>query len=524
MNIDNKLDLVLDHFHSGKLKQAQYLCRKILKKQPDNINALHYLGVIYHQLGDIDSAIQCIIRLLEVDPSFAEAYNNLGNIYQDNKQLDNAISCYQKALQINPSLAQAYFNLGIVLQDTGRLDEAISSYEKALNLNYYTFGIHNNLGLALHDQERSSEAIQFFQKSIQLNPYFADAYYNLGNALASLNQTDEAISFYQKALQLNPDYVEAHWNLALASLLSGDFQQGLKEYEWRWKLKGHYQYHFAQPLWDGSDIGGKTILLHAEQGFGDTIQFIRYASLLADQGANVIVQCQNELTPLFTYTKGIQQVISFGEAIPLFDIHCPLASLPLLFETSIKTIPSYIPYLFPDPEVLSKWKNKLEDNKTNLKIGLVWSGNPKHKNDLKRSCSLETFSSLAHLDKITLYSLQKGDAAKELLFSPKGMRIVNHTDAINDFLDTAGHIDTLDLVISVDTSVAHLAGALGKPVWILLPYNPDWRWLLNCEDSPWYPTMRLFRQPNPGDWESVMIKVANELTTLSLMHYRLHSR
>jgi hypothetical protein len=265
-------------------------------------------------------------------------------------------------------------------------------------------------------------------------------------------------------------------------------------------------------------------LLHAEQGFGDTIQFIRYASLLADREANVMVQCQKELTPLLKYTKGIQQVVSFGEALPPFDIQCPLASLPLFFETTIDTIPSYTPYFFLNPELIQRWKNKIENDKTNFQIGLVWSGNPKYKNDLKRSCSLAMFSTLAHLDNITLYSLQKGEAANEAKYPPKGMRLIDYTEEINDFLDTAGFIKTLDLVISVDTSVAHLAGALGKTVWTLLPYNPDWRWLINREDSPWYPAMRLFRQPNPGDWESVIKKVTNELEALKLMDYRLHSR
>jgi hypothetical protein len=277
--------------------------------------------------------------------------------------------------------------------------------------------------------------------------------------------------------------------MALALLLAGNFRDGWREYEWRWETYlASSKRNFSQPLWDGYDIKGRTILLYDEAGFGDTIQFIRYAPLVAQYG--------------------IQQIVGRGEELPKFDVHCPLSSLPLIFDTRLESIPTKIPYIYVEPKLIQKWRNKVQHDEFKTKIGLVWAGRS------ISSCSLETFSTIAQIDNITFYSLQKGEAKKQAKNPPKGMSFIDLTEDINDFSDTAALIENLDLIITVDTAVAHLAGALGKSVWTLLPFVPDWRWMLNRDDSPWYPTMRLFRQPSLGDWESVIDKIKDELLKL----------
>jgi hypothetical protein len=298
----------------------------------------------------------------------------------------------------------------------------------------------------------------------------------------------------------------------MALLLKGDFKNGWKEYEWRWEAKCFIskKFHFSKPFWDGGDITGRTILLHAEQGLGDTIQFVRYVSLVERMGAKVITACQKELKSLLVKSKLFGTVVSFQDPIPEFDIHCPLMSLPFTLLTSIETIPAEIPYITADSELISRWRERIQPDHS-FKIGVVWSGNPKYKKNRVRSCSLETFSPLAEHNEITFYSLQKGDAAEQAKNPSNNMKLVDLTDEINDFSDTAAFIEHLDFIITVDTAVAHLAGAMGKPVWTLLPFVPDWRWMLDREDSPWYPTMKLFRQTSPGDWDSVIMRIKEEL-------------
>jgi tetratricopeptide (TPR) repeat protein len=515
MNIGKAIDLVYKNYQEGNLQQAEDISRKILEKKPDNADMLHMLGVICYQLGNHDSGIQYIKKALLIDPDFTEAYNNLGNIYQEMKQLDEAIACYRKALKLNPNLPKAYYNLGIALQDSKQPDEAILYYRKAVVLGMHTPGLYSNLGLALQEQGQADEAISSYQKALQLDPKFVEAHYNLGNAFQEKGQLDKAISCYQKVIQLDSDYTDARYNLSLVLLLTGDFKQGWEEYEWRWKLKDKEQNHYSQPLWKGNDIAGCTILLHAEQGFGDTIQFIRYAPLVAERCKRVIVQCQKELISLLHTVKGVDQVFMQGQQLPEFDLHCPLLNLPSIFETDMSNIPAKIPYITADAAKAEMWKERIQKGGARIRTGLVWSGNPKHKKDHKRSCRLEIFSPLAEAGKITFYSLQKGSAAAEAKNPHHDLQLIDYTEEMYNFADTAGLIANLDLVISVDTSVAHLAGALGKNVWILLPFDSDWRWLLDREDSPWYPTMKLYRQPAPGDWESVISRVKEDLRKLN---------
>ena len=322
---------------------------------------------------------------------------------------------------------------------------------------------------------------------------------------------DEAIEYFQKALRINTNYGEAHWNLSLALLLSGKFKEGWKEYEWRWtSVAKADQRHLPGIFWDGSDIKEHTILLYSEQGIGDTIQFIRYASLVAKRDSKVIVECSKDLVPLAQSVEGVYKAIPYSKHPPETDFQCPLLSLPYIFNTTLENIPAEKPYIIADPILCQKWREKVHNFSSKFKIGLVWAGRPTHNKDRYRSFALGTFGPLAHED-IGFFSLQKGKASEQTKHPPNGMNLIDLTEDIHDFSDTAAFIENLDLVISVDTAVAHLAGAMGKPIWTLIPFAPDWRWLLNREDSPWYPTMRLFRQTSIDDWESVIDFVSYEL-------------
>ncbi len=431
--------------------------------------------------------------------------------YQEEGKLDHAEFLYRKILKENPHNYAICNNLGHVLRKKEHLDEAVTFFEKAIQINPNFAMACANLGLALQDMGKPDDAIICFQKELQLNPNCAEAHNDLGFAFQEKEQINKAIMNYKKAIELNPTFVMAHWNLSHALLMSGDFNQGWQEYEWRWKLKDVYKLKLSQPIWDGSDIAESTILLHTEQGFGDNIQFMRYVPLVAERSARVIIGCQKELLSLFRHVNGVYQVVMFGELSPQFDVYCPLARLPLIFNASIETIPAKIPYIKVDTSLFEKWKHKVKHDYSRLKVGLVWSagGLPR-----KKSFMLETFSPLGQHGDITFYSLQKGGAAKQANDPPNRMKLLNYMEEIEDFTETAALIESLDLIISVDTAVAHLAGALGKPIWTLLPFAPDWRWMLKRQDSPWYPTMKLFRQPSPGDWESVIATVRNELYKL----------
>jgi tetratricopeptide (TPR) repeat protein len=514
MTIDEAFKLATEHYEAENFQQAEQICREILEKQPNNAETLYFLGIIYIQLQQSDSAIHYIQRSLQINSTNANTYLALGTAFQQKGLLDEAVSCYQKTINLDPSNADSFNLVGNIFKDKGRLDEATNCYQKALQLNPNSADIYNELGILFHLKKQYDRAIIYYKKAIQLNSKFALAYCNIAKALHQMGQIEEAIIYFKKTLMLEPNLSDAHLNMSLSFLLLGDFQQGWKEYEWRKKLTNIYNRDLPQPLWNGSDIAGLTILLHAEQGFGDTIQFIRYAPLVAQRGARVIVECMKELRALIRNVEGIDNIFTRGEQLPIFDMHCPLPSLPLIFNTNIESIPANIPYIIANNILVERWREKFDNDKSKLKIGLTWLGNPNHVNDETRSCSPKIFLPFVGLSNITFYSLQKNMSTESIENLPKGIKLVDYTSEIKDFSDTAAIIENLDLVISVDTSVAHLAGALGKPVWTLIPFVPDWRWMLNRADNPWYPTMRLLRQPSSGDWESVIAKVKDELLKL----------
>jgi Tfp pilus assembly protein PilF len=435
------------------------------------------LGNAFHQLDRLEEAIVHYQKCLTIAPNSAIVLNNLGNAWQRQEKLEEAIACYKESLSLEPNNALAYNNLGTVFSAQGQLEEALASFQQGLILEPNNVESHTNLGLFYQDQR----------------------------------QYEKAISYFNRAIEIDPDYVKAHWNFSLILLKLGNFQQGFEEYEWRWRREQFPPRHLPKPVWDGSNLEGKTILLQAEQGMGDIIQFIRYVPLVVERGGHIIVECHSPIVRLLTTVAGVEKVVAIGETLPEFDVYIPLLSLPRILGTTLETIPIKIPYIYP----LESVKFKLEiPGKFDLKVGIVWAGNPKHEDDQNRSCSLTHFLSFLTIPNIAFYSLQKEPKSAEIKEIAPLANLVDLSSKINNFADTAAVINQLDLVITVDTSVAHLAGALGKPVWVLLCYNPDWRWMTEREDSPWYPTVRVFRQNRQGDWQ--------ELIEILLIHVLEH--
>jgi tetratricopeptide (TPR) repeat protein len=517
-------------------------------KSPDYFSNL---GSVLQRQGRFEEAVKSYNLALSLKPTFAEAWHNLGNVLQKLKRYDEARSSYDQALKINPRYLEAlnkaglllmelesfegaleYFSrsdqvmpreantlymMGYCLQRLLRFNEALACYNLVLELAPDNADTHHNLGIVYQELGQHDEALARFEKALHIKPLFIEALRSRANSLAELRRFDEAFSDLDKSISFKPNYADAYFNAALLRLLTGDFAAGWAGREWRWKCPALRldDRQFSQPVWLGDQqIDGKTILLHSDEGLGDAIQFARYVPMVAELGALVLLEVQEELQPLMAELSGVSQCMpkSTGK-LPDFDFHCPLSSLPLAFETQIGTVPSAERYL-PVPEDVRRqaWEKRL-GSRNRLRIGLVWSGNPHHKNDRRRSMNLSSLAPILELD-ATFVSLQKNIRAEDKSSLLEHSGISNVAEHLQDFTDTAALISCLDLVISVDTSVAHLAGALGCPVWILLPYTPDWRWLLDRHDSPWYESARLFRQGQTREWSSVLDRVGKALQEL----------
>lgn len=498
-----------------RLDDAAASYRRALELSPDFAEALGNLGLVLAEQGDHAGAEACYRRALALLPGFAEAHYNLGNSLRALHQTAAAIQSYRTALTIAPDFPDALGNLGALLFDAGDLAGAADCYRRSLALAPANPLTHNNLGNVLVAQDRLVEAVDCYRGAIALDPAYVAAHVNLGNALQEKGDLAEAKRSYGVALTLDPDHAEAEWGLALIALLEGDLPGGWARHEARHRVQGFGQpRRFFQPQWRGEPLDGATILLLAEQGLGDTLQFVRYVPLVAARGGRVVLEVPPELRALLDGTPGAAMVVTAGDPLPAFEWHCPLLSLPLAFGTDLATVLADIPYLAADPARRAAWEARLPQ--ASLKIGLVWAGRPEHKRDRWRSLTLEMLAPLGAVPGAAFVSLQKGPAAQQARTPPPGLALDDPTADLVDFADTAALVAALDLVIAVDTSVAHLAGALGKPVWVLLPEMPDWRWLLGRADSPWYPTARLFRQPSRGAWEPVVQAVADALRTLAL--------
>jgi tetratricopeptide (TPR) repeat protein len=486
----------------GQPEQAAAYFEQALQIRPDVVELHNNLGTALQSLGRLDEAIAHYNHALTLRPEGVEVLDNLAGALRAQGQLEAARACYERALSLCPNRIESQIGLGVVLRDSGRLEEAVRCYERVLALAPDHPETLNNLGVALVDLGRPEEAAAHYERLLTLQPDRADAHYNLGIALQRQHRYPEALASYGRALTYKPDYAQAHFNRSLALLLTGNFDEGWPEYEWRFAV-ARYDRNFDQPLWSGEPLAGERILIHAEQGFGDTLQFIRYLPAVAERGGRVTLEVPGPLVRLARTIPGASEIIAAGDAIPAFDIHCPLLSLPRVFKTNLTTIPQVVPYLSVPGGVSPVWAEQISAA-PGLRVGLVWAGTT------MGAIDLQLLQPLWEVRGVSWFSLQVGDRSRDMLLLD-GVKITDVSPWLADFAETAAAVMQLDLVISVDTSVAHLAGALGRPVWLLLPNLPDWRWLLDREDSPWYPTARLFRQSKEKDWLAVACEVAAAL-------------
>jgi tetratricopeptide (TPR) repeat protein len=466
-------------------------------------------------LKRFDESIASYDQALAIRQNDAVCLVGRGNTRHAMGSYAAALADYDLAVAVRPDFAEAHGNRGNALREIGRHREALEAFDRALALKPDYDEGHNNRGNAFIELNRPAEALSDYDRAIALSPENTYAWVNRGNALGYLGRTEEAIASFQRAIELDSQLVEAHWNKALLFLSTGDFARGWAGYEWRWRREGETMpREFVQPLWHGEDLTGRTILLHAEQGFGDSIQFIRYLSMVAERGAKIVLELPDSLTPLIDNVDAVISICRRGGALPHFDVHCPLLSLPLAFGTTIESIPAPIPYLRAPAERARDWRARFAGVRR-PRVGLVWSGKPTHKNDHNRSIALSRLEPILSVAGIEFVSLQREYRNSDSAAIAR-LPLMRLDDALRDFADTAAVIGELDLVISVDTAVAHLTGAMGRPLWLLLPHIGDWRWLRGRPDSPWYPTARLFRQPTDGNWDEVIVRVANELTAFAV--------
>lgn len=544
--IANLLQKGLTLHRQGNLGSAKQIYEKILKKQRNHFDALQLLGTIYSQIGQHDAALQFFDKALRIDKTDAAVFYNRGKALEELERYGDALVSYEEALRIKPNYVEAIYNRGNALRDLKRFDEAITSYDEAVRIQPDHAGAMNNRGNALQELKRFDDAIKSFDEALRVQPYraevminrgnalqklqrfddalagydealltqpdYAEALINRGNVLQELKEFDDALASYDEALRIKPNYTEATWNKSLLLILTGNYLDGWMLYEARLQkedLKKNYP-AYPQLAWRGKeDVRGKKILIHSEQGLGDSIQFIRYLDQIHQLGADIILEVPKTLTTLANTIKTPITVVEKGSKLPEFDAYCPLLSLPYVFKTTVDTIPSVIPYLSADKQKVSEWNSRL-GVKTRKRIGLVWSGSAGHTNDQNRSIPLEVFADLLKLP-VEWHSLQNEYRTEDKNFLDGHPEVRQHQEELDDFADTAALIECMDLVISVDTSVAHLAGALGKTTWILLPFSPDFRWMLEREDCPWYPTAKLLRQDEERDWKKVIMKLMREL-------------
>jgi len=490
----------------GEPERAIDYFERALRLNPKAAELHNNLGTALQDLGRLDQAIVCFRKALALRPDVVEILDNLAGALRTQGELDAAQACYERALSLRPNRIESQIGLGVVLRDLGRLEEAVARYERVLSLAPDHPETLNNLGVALVDLGRPEEAITHYVRALAVQPDRPETQSNFGIALERQGRYSEALACYGRALTLKPDYAQAHFNRAHALLLTGQFDEGWQEYEWRFAV-ARYDRGFDQPLWSGEPLAGRSILLHAEQGFGDTLQFVRYVPAVAERGGRVVLEVPKPLVRLACTVAGVSEVVAAGDLLPAFDCHCPLLSLPRVFKTNLVTIPKAVPYLSVPADASAAWTERIATT-PGLKVGVAWAGTTVGAIDLR------LLQPLWEAAGISWFSLQVGDRSGDIS-ALGGVKIADLSRWLTDFAETAAAVCRLDLVISVDTSVAHLAGALGRPTWLLLRHPPEWRWQLDREDSPWYPTARLFRQRKEGGWPGVACEVAAALAQMA---------
>lgn len=505
----NNVGNILKELGRGDEALASY--REAVRLKPDFVEVRQNLGDLLRARGQFAEAEVHCREAVRLKPENSDSHNTLGAVLAGLGRFEEAVEAFRNALRLAPGMALARGNLGWALAQSGKLRDAVIELRAAADLAPDRAEPRKNLASTLASLGRPEEALVCCRDALRLSPDDPDATAILALALADLGRYDESLEAYSRVVSLAPDRAEAHRNRALIWLLKGDFERGWAEYEWRWGCKGLPARPFPKPVWKGEPLAGRTIMLHAEQGLGDTIQFIRYAPLVRERGARVLVVAQPALQPLLANCAGIDQLVGQGDPIPAFDVHAPLLSLPRIMGTTLQTIPARVPYLAAEPARIEHWRQQLQ-GLSGLKIGIAWQGNPKHERDFRRSFPLARLAPVASVPGVQLISLQKGfgeDQVSEFVRSWPLHDLRDRLDrASGPFLETAAIIANLDLVIACDSAIAHLAGALGAPLWAALPFCPDWRWFLDRGDSPWYPTARLFRQVALDDWDSVFERMA----------------
>ncbi|HSZ58715.1 MAG TPA: tetratricopeptide repeat protein [Tepidisphaeraceae bacterium] len=498
----------------GKQDNASALehYRQAIRLRPDYADAHNNLAGLLHSAGQKEQAVEAFRALARLRPADADAAYNFAKSLSATGAIDQAIAAYRRAIELRPDFLDAISELLIALGNQGAVDQAIVLARRAVALRPDLPQTHNNLGWVLQKKEAFDEATAEYQRAIELRPQYAEAYNNLGSVLFEAGRFHEAIETLQKALSFQPDHAAIAANIGIMMLTVGDFERGWPVYEARRRvIPVSLDSDTTRPRWDGSDLSGKTIVIQSEQGYGDSIQFARYMPLVRAHGGRVVLQCPPGLKKIFSTVAGADQVLADNEPLPPFDVHTRLLSLPGIFHTNLESISANVPYLHAEAELVERWRRRILAEPPGLKVGLSWAGNPTHPQDRHRSIPLSALAPLPQAPGVRFYSVQKGDAARQALSPPPGMSLTDWTADLHDFADTAALVQNLDLVITVDSAVAHLVGAMGLWVWVLVQHIPDWRWLLARSDSPWYPTMRLFRQPQRCDWTTPIAQVAGEL-------------
>ncbi len=536
--------------HSG---EAAMLYRRILDVQPYHVDTWFRLGNLQRAEGDLETAITSFQTVVAINPRSAAALNNLGNCLIENSQFEAALTCYLQAVEQEPGHSGYWLNAGVALRHMEKLPEAIPYFRQALSLDgnsrmavihlanalkdhgkfresvevyrhYLQFDpdsadAHNNLGIAYGEQDCVEQAISCFRKALELNPNFPEAHNNLGNALIVQGNLEEAIGYLRQALVLKPDYGDAHFNLSVVLLAVGNYAEGFQKYGYRWTRKDVKKPVLSQPEWTGETITEKTILLLAEQGLGDTIQFVRFANQVKQRGAHVLFNCPKSLVSLLSEIPGVDRVICEGDPLPHFNVYAPLMSLPGILDISLEDVPSVlpVPYLHAPQAYLDYWREQLgERGPGELRVGIAWQGNPIHTGDRHRSIPLRSFIPLASVPGIRLFSFQKTHGVEQIsaLSDQLSLECFPHDPGreSDPFLDSAALMSLMDVIVTIDSAPAHLAGALGVPTWLACSFKAEWRWLTEREDSPWYPSVRIFRQSKLNVWDDVFERISKALT------------
>lgn len=542
-----KFDLAVQHHKAGNFKKAQALYQQVLRKNPRRADALYNLAILNQQSGRVERAVQLLQKAISIDseePAFYQALGvalramgrnmeaaahlrtaaglapkdpdiqtGFGNALKAIGEFEEAVTCHRKALKLNPEFSEGWSNLGTTYREWGKSAEAVENLRRAVELAPENAEFHYNLGNAHLGGEDFAAAEASFAEALQINPVNARALTNLGTSVRQQGRIEQAAGHFRSAIELDPSYAEAHWNLSLALLMEGANEEGWREYEWRRKLP-----HFAMRRpggmeWDGGRLDEGTLLVHAEQGLGDAIQFARYLGFAKERCRRLIFECPPPLESLLAGLEGVECLVPRGQPIPRYDAQVPLMSLPGLAWPGIGAASTGIPYLRPDAGLVASWGQRLGGD--GFKVGICWQGNPDYQADRSRSVPLEHFFRLADIPGVRLVSLQKGPGRDQLLALPEAGSVEDLGPDVDEksgaFVDSAAIIANLDLVISSDTAMPHLAGALGAEVWVALADVPDWRWGMKGDGSSWYPDMRLFRQHVPGDWDGVFAAIEGEL-------------